>query len=211
MPRDAVYRYGNVLSAPQWLKDFLTLDMMDHFPAMLDAAQFKDQGGIVVTTTAVAAIGATSVAVSALPDIIPAGAILYFGAAGSNKYALLTAQANKGDTALTVEALPVALASGDKATYSVMGKKFIPSGTLLGRTNAERDAGTPFGPLASTDDEIGILLFDVIDAVLHPDCELLRPRRAVQIAENYLPGWTSVAGAVQTLIRANYNCIIGKD
>jgi hypothetical protein len=57
-------------------------------------------------------------------------------------------------------------------TADSKGRKPIASGTLLGRTYAERDAKTGFGPAAATDDEIYLLAFDVTDAVFLPDCEL---------------------------------------
>jgi len=211
MARSAVLRWDNVKTAPVWLKDFLELDMISHYPAIIDPSQFTDQGGILVTTSAIAAIGATSVAVTALPDAIPAGTFLYFGAAGSGKIAYVTAAAAKGATALTVEALVVALASGDTAILSRYGRKFLPSGTLLGRTYTERDAGTGFGPAATSDDEFGLLLFDKEDLVRYPDIELLRPNAGVTVAENFLPGWSGLSSGLKAVVRARWNTITGAD
>ncbi|HRJ51071.1 MAG TPA: hypothetical protein PKU91_11075, partial [Phycisphaerales bacterium] len=85
-------------------------------------------------------------AVAALSGPIPSGTILYFGE--SKDFATLAAAAAAGATSLTVQALPQIVESGDKATYAGAGtkKKVITSGTLLGRTYAERDANTPYGP-----------------------------------------------------------------
>jgi hypothetical protein len=89
------------------------------------------------------------------------------------------------------------------------GRKNIPSGTILGRTLAERDAGTGFGPAADTDDEIFVNYFEVTDAAENDDVELYR--HGSQIKENFLPGWGSVAAGVKTALRARYICTLGAE
>jgi hypothetical protein len=144
--------------------------------------------------------------------LIPNGTTLYFGGA---KVATLTADAKIGDTSLTVAALPTTLAASDTATYSRYGGKFIPSGTIVGRTYAEAQANTNYGPAVSTDDEIYPIVLDVVDATRNNDAEICR--RMATIRENYLPGYgatgplgTSAApSALLTKLRTLFVCIQG--
>lgn len=84
------------------------------------------QGSFPVTTTAIAAAAATSIAVSALKKAVTNGTILDFG---GNKFARVSADAAIGATSISVSALGVALASGDVAWTGGRGKKFVPAGT----------------------------------------------------------------------------------
>ena len=172
-----------------------------------------------VTVGSNAAQGATSVTVTALTDnnsanaagsvLIPSGSILDFTGAG--KFAILTANAVKGATTLTVEALPEALTAGNVAYYSATpGAKYIQSGTLVGRTWSERDAGTGYGPadVSTPDDEIFLLYFDVDNAVDNNECELYMHGNVVY--ENLLPGWSSLGSTTKAAIRSRYRCILGQ-
>jgi hypothetical protein len=145
--------------------------------------------------------------------LIPAGNTIPFGAAGSKKFARLTADLKLGDTSASVEALPTTLTAGDVGYFSLLNTKTIPSGTLLGRTYAERDANTPFGAAVDTDDEFYILLFDVPDANAPggDDCEVYR--HALVVKENYLPDWATISANANLLakLRASYTCIKGVD
>ena len=163
--------------------------------------------GGAVPLTANAAVSATSLAVAALSGAIPNGTLLHFGESG--EMARLTAAAAVGATSLTVEAIPNALESGDTARYAGSGtkKKVVPNGTVVGRTISERDAGTGYGPAVSSDDEIYILVHDVTDADANNDCDLYRWGSLVK--ENFLPNWSTLAGALQTAIRAKYQCTKG--
>jgi hypothetical protein len=94
------------------------------------------------------------------------------------------------------------------------GVRYVPSGTLVGRTFAERAAGEGFGPVAVggdpaavTDDEVYLIIFDVIDANTDPDVELYRHGGVVKV--NYLPGWDSLNAAVQAFILEHYATQIG--
>lgn len=207
---------GNQRSAPAWMADWAGREHLALFPAKLDPAQFSDQSGIQVTVGAAgAAIGATAVPVTALtynalPStvliaagnvVIPAGTTLKFA---NNKFALLTADAKQGDTSLTVAALLTALVSGDTAYYSKYGTLFVPSGTLVGRTYAERDANTAFGPadVVTPDDEIYLTAFDVPDLNNNADVELYRQQE--RIYENYLPNYATLTAGQINKIRALY-------
>ncbi len=89
------------------------------------------------------------------------------------------------------------------------GRKVIPSGTILGRTLAERDASTGFGPYAALDDEVYINYFEVTDALALDDVEMYRP--GSQVKENFLPGWAGLAAGTKTKIRAVYICTLGAE
>ena len=91
--------------------------------------QYRTTPGGIVTVGAIAAQGATSVTVLALPVAIPSGTTLDFGGA---KFARLTADAAAGATTLTVAALPTALAVNDVATVAGSGAKKLPAGTPVG-------------------------------------------------------------------------------
>lgn len=87
------------------------------------------------------------------------------------------------------------------------GRKPIPSGTAVGRTFAERDAGTGYGPAGDADDEVYLVAFDVTDAVLNSDVELYRPNSVVK--ETYVPGFAGLSAAVKAKLRAAYVCTVG--
>jgi hypothetical protein len=109
---------------------------------------------------------------------------------------------------LTVDELQFALATNDTATYAgTTGVKNIPSGTPIGRTIAERDAGTAYGPAVSTDDEIFLIAFDVTDANVNADVELYRGGSIVK--ETFVPGWAGFAANLKTALRAKYQCTVG--
>lgn len=199
---------SNQITPPAWAGDFFDRDHMIPGGAKLDPAQFNDQDASVVVVGAAGAIAtATSVPVAALTDAIPSGTVLSFG---TNKFARLTAAAAVGATSLTVAAIPVALVSGDTATYAGVGATVtVVSGTVVGRTIAERNAGTAYGPAAAADDEIYIVCFDRYDVTVNNDVELYRPNAIVK--ENFLPqviDGTMIAG-VLTKLRAAYVCTVG--
>lgn len=93
------------------------------------------------------------------------------------------------------------------------GFKYIPSGTLVGRTYAERDAGDAFGPADDADDEIYLIAYDVDDAAVNPDVVLYRHGGVVK--ENMLPEWDTWEADLTTYqatidaVRANYTTTKG--
>lgn len=194
-------------SAPApWAGDFRHPDHLIRGGAQVDAAQFSRPDDVVVTVSAAAVAGATSLTVNALSGPIPAGTALDFG---TDEFARLSADAATGATTLSVDAIPTALEGGETATYAGKRKKHIPSGTVLGRTITERNASAGYGPAASTDDEVYILAFDVVDADDKPDAVLYRHNSIVK--ENFLPEVQdgTLASAVLDVVRANYRCIVG--
>lgn len=213
---------GNTRSSPRWLADFGGRDSFIPAPAKIDASAFSNLAGVKVVLTANAAVDATSLTVTALTaptiadgvviatgnTIIPIGAVLDFG---GKKLARVTANAVIGATTISVAALGTALVSGDTTYYARNGQKFIPSGTPVGRTYAERDAGTGFGPWAVADEEKYISAFDVVNAAVDNDIVLVRHFKVIK--ENYLPQFDAVltGTAIMTDIRALYQCIKGTD
>jgi hypothetical protein len=204
---------GNIRSAPEWAGDFGGREHILPTPARIDPTQFTNQLGVNVTLTQNVAGAGTVLTVSALAlasssanalisagnVVIPAGAAIAFGGA---KFARVTTAAQLGATTIAVAALPTALVIGDTGTYNVLGSgKFVPSGTFVGRTFTERDAGTGFGPAADGDDEQFLLYNDIADADRNPDCELYRHGSLVK--ENYLPNYTTLntaANEVQNVV-----------
>lgn len=82
---------------------------------------FQDRAAITVTVSTNTAADAVSLPVNALSARLASGTVLYFG--GSKKFAILTAAAAAGATALTVQALPTALVAGDVATVAAVGNR----------------------------------------------------------------------------------------
>jgi hypothetical protein len=211
MSRTNMSTTGPTRSAPVWAGDFFSRDHLIPGGATLDAAQFTQTDAVVVTVGAAgAAIDAVSVPVDALSGPIPSGTVLDFG---GKKFARLTAAAAAGAVTLTTAALATALVDNDTATYpgatGDIGLKVVPSGTAIGRTIAERDAGTGFGPAAAADDEVFLTAFDVLDPSVNPDVELYRHGSIVK--ENFLPAFTGLASGVQTKLRALYQCTLGAE
>lgn len=205
--RTFMLQQGPTLGSPEWMGDFASRDHLVPAPARLEAAQFYAPDAVsVVVGAAGAAGGATSVPVDALSGSIPSGTVLHFG---TNKYATLSAAAAAGATSITVLAIPTALVDNDTAIYPGVTPKSVPSGTVIGRTIAERDAGTGYGPAAAADDEIYIIPFDIENVAVIDDCELYRHGSAVK--ENYLPGWSALASGVQDKIREFYTCYRGAE
>jgi hypothetical protein len=165
---------------------------------------------IAVTTSTPGAVGAVAVPVDALARRVPAGTTLRFGA---GKFAYVSTAAEAGATSVTIEALTTALADDDAAFYSDTGQKYIPSGSIVGRTLTERNANTPFGLATDSDDEIYFIPFDVVNANVENDCELLR--HGATVAENHLPQATrdllTANAALMTKVRAAYVMIIAAD
>jgi hypothetical protein len=210
----------NRRTTPPWVADFPLERDFWRAPTLLDTVQFTDQGGLVVTVgVAGAAQNATSVPVTVTSPLggyvtnvlgtnpkIPAGTTIDLGGV---KIMRLTADLFLGATTAAVSALPTALVSGDIGRYNRLGKLYVPSGTIVGRTFAERTSGTGFGPgdVATPDDELALTYSIVHDARTNPQVLLLRPGGKTAIYENNLPGFASLSGAQLVWLRANYHCI----
>lgn len=147
--------------------------------------------------------GETSFGVDALPVALPSGTALNFGGV----VATLSANAAAGATSLTVNALAGDIANDAEASYDATADtRIVLAGTLLGRTNAERLAGDPFGPFADADDEIYILAEDV-DMDETNDANLVRHGSLIKY--NFLPSWTGSSATAKTKLYAAYEIVKG--
>jgi hypothetical protein len=187
MPRSMLNTYGPTLGTPRWAGDYRDRDHLVPGGARIDTAQFRNAIGVTVTLTANAAAAAVALTVTALSGPIPQGTLLDFGA---NKFARLAADAAKGATSLTVDAIPTAMVIGDTTTWSAANLKKLPSGTVIGRTIAERDAGTGFGVAADADDEVY--------------------RYNSVVYENFLPNFAGLSATLKGKIRDKYVCSVGQ-
>lgn len=196
---------SNTLTSAAWAADYFDRNGLVPGGARLDPTQFFNTDSVSVVVGAAGAAGAaTTVPVAALTGAIPSGTVLSFG---TNKFATLSAAAAAAATTLTVLAIPTALVSGDTARYTGVGYDTVPSGTLIGRTIAERDALTGYGPWATSDDEVYLLAFDVTDISVNPDAALYRNNRIVK--ETFLPNWANWTANMKTALRAAYRTTIG--
>jgi hypothetical protein len=196
-------------STPPWMGDFGGRLRLVPGGAKVDPTQFAGAFGALLTFGAAAAAATVLPITTAggTPVAIPTGTVID---AGGGKFARLTAPAVVGAASLTVQALPTAFVGGETAVYGgpAGSVKSLPSGTIVGRTIAERNAGTPFGAAISTDDEIFIVAFDVPDITQVADIELYRDGI---VKENFLPGYANLAPALLTALRARYTCVRGAD
>lgn len=208
MPRNLQFTpTGPTLSTGRWKGDYGGRDYLIPGGAKVDATQFRAVDAVFVDVGAAgAAQGAVAVPVGALSGPIPSGTVLYFS---GTKVAVLTAPAAKGAVSLAVAALPTALVDADTTWFngSTGAVVYIPSGTPLGRTFAERDANTGFGPALDTDDEIFLSGFDILDASHIDDTELWRHNAVVY--ETYLPGWAGYTANLKAKLRTLYQCANG--
>jgi hypothetical protein len=198
-------------SIPSWVKDYLNREHVIAGGARIDPMAFPRDDSVIVTLTAQAAAAAVSLAVTALTGPVPANTQLVFSNGVST---FTTATAATGAVAIPVQALSFAVPSGAVATYFGTGRVYVANGTVVGRTYAERDAGSPFGPVAAGDiaadaGEAYILVHDIDDALYNADCTLYR--HGSMVDEAHLPGWAALAAATKTYIRAKYHCMRGAD
>lgn len=196
---------GNTLQSPRWQGDIMDRNHLEPWPLVIDPTQlslFPDAASLVVQLTASASATATSITVTALTPsqtpattliaagniAIPAGSQIYFG---TNKFAFTTADALIGATTITVAALPTALAGTEIGYYTPYpAVQTIASGTVVGRTYAQRAAGTGFRPALPTHDEIFLIAFDMVD-VRRQNLGVAY-RHASEVKENYLPTYATV-------------------
>lgn len=199
----------NTLTSPVWLAEFLEPNrLLVPGGARLVSADFVSTT-FTITAPAGASLGATSIVVTALPVALPSGTVLDW--TGVGELSVLTADAALGATSLAVGALDAAIEASDTASYTTTGVTpvRVVSGTLIGRTRAERAANTGFGPWASGDEEVYLTPFDVLDVANNSDVEMLR--NGAMVYENWLPGWSGLVSLAQAEIRARYQCIVGKE
>lgn len=134
---------------------------------------------------------------------IPVGSLIDFGGA---KVAIVTANVLRGATTIAVRALPTAIVAADIGLYMGIAKRNASSGTLVGRTIAERNTGARLEPWAIGDEDFYLVMWDQELAILE-EVALVRPNTLVK--ENWLPGWAAMTAPMQAAIRGRYQCILG--
>jgi hypothetical protein len=87
--------------------------------------------------------------------------------------------------------------------------KVIPSGTLLSRTLAERDAGTGYSPADPLDDQFAVLLYDT-DMDMEDVSAGVQPMAGNILYENFLPGFDGLAVGLKAKLRELYTCLVGQ-
>jgi hypothetical protein len=200
----------NQNSPPNWVGDWLDRVALLPGGARIDASLFAAYPGpVTVTLTALAAVGAVSLTVTAISAAIPSNTSLTFGVPG--KFAVTSAAVAAGATAIPVFAIDQALAIGDSAIYSGTTLVQVPSGTLVSRTFAQRAAGAKFHPAINTDEEFFLTANDVPDANTNDEVALVKPTKSFTVKENFLPGWSAMSAALKTIVRANWNTTIGAE
>lgn len=203
------------VGVPNWLGQQYDADILIPGGGQVTASLFPGLDAIRVASPAGAAAAATSIPITALTlsadgsplavgqVAIPTGSLVDFGGA---KLAVTTAPVLRGATAIAVRALPTAIAANDIGNYMGVGKRTVPSGTLVGRTLAERDAGGRFEPWAAGDEEVFLTLWDA-DLSMGEEVALLRPNTLIK--ENYIPGFAAMSAPMKAAIRGRYQCIVG--
>jgi hypothetical protein len=203
------------IGVPNWLGQQYSADLLIPGGAQVTAALFPGLDSVRVTSPAGAAANATAIPISAVTlgadgsplavgaVAIPTGSLIDFGGA---KLAVTTAPVLRGATSIAVRALPTAIAANDVGTYLGVGKRTVPSGTLVGRTIAERDAGGRFEPWTAGDEEVFLTFWDA-DLSMGEEIALLRPNAIVK--ENYIPGFAAMSAPQKAAIRSKYQCIVG--
>lgn len=203
------------IGTPNWLGEQYSADILIPGGAQVTASLFPALDAIRVVSPAGAAASAVSIPIAALTlgadgsplavgqVAIPAGALIDFGGA---KLAVTTAPVIRGAVAIAVRALPTAIAANDIGNYNGVGRRTVPSGTLVGRTLAERDAGGRYEPWTAGDDDFFLTLWDA-DLSMGEEIALLRPNTIIK--ENYIPGFAAMSAPMKAAIRGRYQCIVG--
>jgi hypothetical protein len=164
---------------------------------------YRETAGGTVKLAAAALADAVALTVDALTFAVPSGTKLHFGQ--SKEFALVTADADIGDTSLTVEALPSALEDDDEAIVTGSGKKTIRAGTRLGWL---ADAQGQAVPRSATVEAVGILETDAVeDDTAAPGGGMYGMLTGGEVYENLLPGATGdpmeIPAAEKTELAAN--------
>lgn len=196
-------------SFPAWAAEQLTPDTMVPGGAKLDPTAFPRQDQQIITLAAgivTAGNGKTLTLASALLYPLLAGTILDFG---SGEIATLTLNAPKGATSFTNVSLAADLEGGE--TYLHLGFspfRIVESGTLVGRTFAERTARFPFGvaDVTTPDDELFLTASTASDLANNNDVTLLR--HGTLIYEDKLPNWAGLTIGAKAAIRSRYQPIL---
>ena len=189
---------------PVWAGDFSGREHNLAGGAQADLADFTPDP-VAQTTAAAAAAGDEQVTLTAAFGVALKEGDRIYDAAGPQSV-IVAADVAADATVVAVRPLKKAIAAGASLAAVPVRKVAVPSGTLVGRTFAERAAGAGFGPADAADDEVYLVLFGSVDVELEPDIELYRLGSLVY--ENLLPEWGTMGAALQALVREKYEATI---
>ncbi len=207
MSRDQTLR-PYTLAQPEWCGDFLGREQLLPGGAKVDPNAFPLQAAQDVVIDGAVAAGAVLLTVDALTADLAPGTMLNFGIPGLMAFCPVGALAG----AVTIECAPLDRALADEMSAHVDAtiRSNCPSGTAVGRTFAERDAGASFGLAQDADDEIMLVAYDRANLALINDIDLVRPFAGVTVKENFLPNFDALSPAVKAALRARYICVVGR-
>lgn len=179
---------------------------MEVFPAKLDQAAWTNSYGVDIQVAGAAVQGATSVTIVAaqapLPSVqpvsslhqrlLPVGQAILFDPP-NGKVAILSAPLYQGDTTISVQPLPTALAGTEDAKVSIYGNILVSDGLLAGRNwnGVDGDVSALFAPALNPDAfaECYLIQFPVVNLYQNNDVEFVRSFRAITVKKNYLPNY----------------------
>lgn len=85
----------------------------------------------------------------------------------------------------------------------------VESGSLIGRSRAEAEAGTGFGPAADADDEIYLLMYDVPKPAENNDADVVR--HTTLIRYNYLETYAAMSAGLKAKLHQFYHTTLGTE
>jgi hypothetical protein len=198
---------GYSIAQPAWCGDFLGRDQLLPGGAKVDPTQYPTYSAVTVTLTAAAAAGAVALTVAALSAAIRPGTVLNFGNPGLLAYAPNGAAA--AATSIVVTPLARAIPNASAAVTDANAHAVVPSGTIVGRTFAQRNAGTSLHLALDTDEEIFIVAFENPNVNRVNDVALVRPGAGVVVKENFLPNFSTLSATIKAALRTKYLCTVG--
>ena len=93
-------------------------------------------------------------------------------------------------------------------SWSGLTNNLVPSGTIVGRTNAEKLSGADFGPADDADDEM-FIVHDETSVATGADRVTNLVRHGSQIKYDFLASWAGASTAVKNKLHASYNIVKG--
>lgn len=195
------------VAAPAWAGDFSSREHALAGGANVEVSAFIPNP-VSTTANGAHAQGVTVLTLAtALGHDVNPGDRIY--ASATNQVIVVAKAAPANAVALTIVKLKTALAAGAALVYVPMHAMRVRSGTAVGRTRAERDAGLGYGPATTGDEEFYLVLFGSED--LQKSDAFVPYRHGSLVYTNLLPGFAGLSADVKTLIYANYECSVKQE
>jgi hypothetical protein len=191
-------------SRPAWAGDVKTRDTVLAGGSRIEFSAFAPAPVALTVSGAVAAGDEEITFDAALTVDLVAGDRILDGTAG--EIIVVRDTVRKGATTVTVFPVASGIADAATLTYIPTRSNRIQSGTLLGRTYAERDAAMGFGPADAADDEVYLLLYDLHDIYMG-DGEVELYRHGSLVYENVEP-ISGLSAALLAKVRAAYETAV---